>query len=99
EQCATSATSLARAADQSRNLDELDEHTADARQRRDRPRGRERVGPGLDLDARERLQERRLAGVRRAGERNLGRALTAHSDRVTMDDTRPGAGCVELGVD
>src|SRR4029077_10621322 len=87
EQRAAAAAVLVRAPDQARALAQLDEAAADPRQRRHRPRGRERVLAGLDLDRRQRLQERRLAGVRRADERDLRRALPAHGDRVAVEDT------------
>jgi len=50
EQCPTPAPALGGTLDQPGNLDELDEHAAQSRQRRDRPCGREGVVPGLDLD-------------------------------------------------
>src|SRR5207244_3035972 len=57
-----------------------------------------RVVARLDLDVRERLQERRLAGVRRADERDLSRPLAPHGDRVTVDDPRTCSRRVDLGV-
>ena len=65
EQRPAAATVLVGALDQPRDLDELHEHAADPRQRGHGAQRREGVVARLDLDVRERLQERRLAGVRR----------------------------------
>ena len=71
-----------------RDLHELDEHAADPRERRDRAQRRERVVAGLDLDVRERLQERRLARVRRADERDLRAPSRRTCERVAVDHLR-----------
>ena len=57
EQRAAAAAILGGSLDQAGDLDELDEHAAEARRRRDRPRRGERIVAGADLDRRERLQE------------------------------------------
>jgi hypothetical protein len=84
EQRAPAAAVLGGAGDQARDLDELHANAANERDGRHRPRGRERVVAGLDLDARERLQERRLARVRRPDERDLRRAVAVHGQRVAV---------------
>jgi len=86
EQRAAAATVLVRALDQSGDLDQLHEDAAYARQRRHRPRGRERVVTSLDLHVRERLQQRRLAGIRRSHERDLSGSFAPHGDRVAVHD-------------
>ena len=98
EQRAAAAPVFACACDEPRNLDQLHEHAADARQCRHRPRGRERVVARLDLNVGQRLQQRGLPRVRRADERDLGGALAPHRDRVAVDDTRASARFLELRV-
>ena len=98
DQRASAAAVLARPRDQPGDLDQLDQDAVDPGQRRHRPRGRERVVAGLDLDARERLQERRLARVRRPDQRDLGRSFAANGDRVPVNDTGARARGVELAV-
>ena len=55
------------------------------------------VVAGLDLDLGEGLEERRLADVRRADERDLGGALAPDGDRIAVDRARPDAGVLDLG--
>jgi hypothetical protein len=57
EQRPAASAIFGRSLDQARNLDELDEHAAEAGSRRYRTRGGERVVAGADLDRRQRLQE------------------------------------------
>ena len=83
--------------EQPRDLDQLDGHALDPGQRRDRSQGRERIVAGPDGDRRERLEDRRLADVGRADERDLGRALPAHGDRVTVHGSRADLRRVDLG--
>ena len=90
---------LGRSPDQAWDLDELHEHAADACQCRHRPRRCEGVVACLDLDVGERLQERGLARIRRADERDLCRAFAPHRDRVAMDDTLPRSRLLELTLD
>jgi len=99
EQRATAAAIAGGALDQARDLDQLDEHAAEAGRRRDRPRRRERVVAGADLDCRQRLQKRRLSRVRRPGERDLGGALAPHGERVTVDDSLAGTRRRQLALD
>ena len=87
---------LGRALDQPGDLHELHEHATDPGQRRDRPERRERVVARLDLDLAERLEQRRLADVRRPDERDLRRALAPDGDRVAVDGVRAHAGVVDL---
>ena len=97
EQRPAAAAVLGRALDQPRDLDELDEDAADPGQRRDRAQRRERVVAGLDLDLGQGLEERRLADVRRADQRDLGGALAADGDRVAVDGARADARVLDLG--
>ena len=96
EQRPSATAVLVRALDEPRDLDELDEHAADPGERRDRPERRERVVAGLDLDLGQRLEDRRLADVRRPDQRDLGRALAPHGDRVAVDGVRPHARLLDL---
>ena len=89
EQRPAAAAVLVRALDQARDLDQLDEHAADPRQRGHRPERGERVVAGPDLDLRQRLEQRRLADVGRPDQRDLRGALAAHGDRVAVDRRRP----------
>ena len=88
EQRAPAATVLVGALDQARDLDQLDQHAADPRERGNRAQGRERVVAGPDLDLGQRLEDRRLADVGRADERDLGRPLAADGDRVAVHGGR-----------
>ena len=97
EQRPAPTTVLGGAADEPRDLHQLDEHAPDARQRRDRAQGGERVVAGLDLDLGQRLEDRRLAHVRRADQRYLRRALAPDGDRVAMDGARSDARVLDLG--
>ena len=96
EQRPAAAAVLGRAADEPGDLDELDEHAADPGQGGDGTQRRERVVAGLDLDLGERLQDRRLADVRRADERDLGRALAPNGDRIAMDGARADPRVLDL---
>ena len=78
------AATRGRALDQAWDLDQLHEHAANPSQRRHRPRRRERVGAGLDLDVGQRLEQRRLAGVRWPDERDLRGTLPPDGDRVAV---------------
>jgi hypothetical protein len=98
EKGSTAAAALGGPFDQAGDLDELDQHPFDSRQRRNRPRRREGVVAGLDLDVGESLQERRLARVRRPDERDLRRPFTTDRDRITVDDPRPRSRRLQLGV-
>src|SRR5512133_4104207 len=57
EQRTAAAAVLRGSLDQAGDLDELDEHAAQARRRRDRTCRGERIVGGADLDRRERLQK------------------------------------------
>jgi hypothetical protein len=96
EQCAAAATVLGCALDQAGDLDELHEHAADPRQGGDRAQGGERVVAGLDLDLGQRLQQRRLADIRRSDEADLGRPLAADGDRIAVDRIRANARLLDL---
>src|SRR5207245_2380357 len=76
--------------------DRLPEHVADACERWDGPRRRERVVAGFDLDVRERLEQRRLARVGRSDERDLRSAFTLDRDRVAVHDSRTCSRLLEL---
>ncbi len=99
EQCAPSAPVLVRAFDQAGDLDELNEDAADAGEGGNGSRRREGVVARLDLDRRQRLEQRRLPRVRRADQRDLRCALAPDGDRVAVDDLRPRAGLLELTVE
>jgi hypothetical protein len=99
EQRASAAAVFGGSLDQARDLHELDEHAAETRRRGDRPGGRERVVARADLDRGQRLQERGLAGVRCAYERDLRCTLPPHGDRVAVDDLLPRARRVDLALD
>ena len=98
QQRAAAAAVLVCALDQARDLHQLNEHAAQPRQRRHRLERRERVVACLDLDRRQRLEQRRLARVRRADERDLRHALPAHRDRVAVHDLLADARCLDLRV-
>ena len=93
EQRPAATAVVGRTLDEPGDLDQLHQHAADARQRRHRPQRRERVVAGLDLDLRQRLQERRLAHVGRPHKGDLGRPFAAHRDRVAMHGAAPGRAC------
>ena len=97
EQRPAAAPIVRGAADQARDLDQLDEHAADPGQRRHRPERGERVVAGLDLDLGQRLEQRRLADVGRPDERDLRRALAPDGDRIAVDGARADAGVLDLG--
>src|SRR5204862_7960447 len=96
EQRTSAPTVVASAHEETGDLDELHGHAVDAGDRGNRPRRRERVVPGLDLDARERLEQRRLAGIRRADEGDLRGSLTAHGDRVAVHGLLADARLLDL---
>ena len=82
EERSAAAPVLVRTLDQAGDLDELHQHPADPRQRRHGPERREGVVARLDLDLRQRLQQRGLAGVRRSRRRRsapLPRAVPGSS--------------------
>ena len=97
EQRAPAAPVLGGPFDQTRDLDELEEHAANPCERWDGPRRRERVVAGFDLDVRERLEQRRLArvgprsshGARLANVLSSPRAATA----PTYGDPRTARSC------
>ena len=97
EERPSAAAIVGRAGDEPRDLDELDEDAADPGQRGHGAERRERVVAGLDLDLGQRLQERRLADVRRPDEGDLGRPLAPDGDGVAMDGARPDPGVLDLG--
>src|SRR5207249_11567783 len=76
------ALPICRPLDQTGDLDELKKHTANSRERGDRTCRRERVVAGLDLDIRQRLQQRRLARIGRPDERDL---RSARSEEHTSE--------------
>src|SRR5262249_8867560 len=99
EQRLAAAAILGGTRDQAGDLDQLHAAVVDVGDRGRRPRGRERVVAGFDLDARQRLQKRRLAGVRRADERHLRDTVGADGERVVVERLLAYARLLDLRVD